>query len=189
MKKLVYTAISVAALSLCGGAYAAGGGAGGIGLGAGTVSGGHFDSNTAIIGGAIGGNYNGDTFSGMNGTSGVQSSLAATHGAVNSQALVVGGNIVGSAAMADFSNPTQPFQNSVSYQLGANFESASADSSLLGLGNSATVEAASFQNFNTEANTELQTGFVLGGIVASHESNWGEFDAAWLGLGAGFGGF
>ncbi len=188
MKKLVFTAAASAALSLAASAsFAAGGGVGGIGLGAGNVSGGHFDSSTTAIGGGVSGNYSGGTFSGIDGTSGVQTSLDARYGTVTSESLVIGGALVGSAAMADFSNPTQPIQNSVSYQLGANFESASASS--FGIGNTASVEAASFQNFESGASTELNTGFAIGGVAISHDANWGEFDGTWIGLGAGFGGF
>ena len=174
MKKLVYTTIAAAALSL--GTSVAYAQFGGIGA-SGSIGAGSFDNSSGWVGGNINADYGGTTFSGQNGTTGVATNLEARLGTVSSQAFVAGGNLVGSSASADFSNFTQPFQNSESYQIGANFEQSSASVSTPSLGgNSATVDAMSFQNFDTNSYTRLDTGFDINGGFSADQGSWESFD-------------
>src|SRR5699024_1879859 len=102
MKKLVYTTIAAAALSL-GTSMAYAQGVAGAGVD-GNFNAGSFDNSSGWIGGNVNGSYGGNTFSGIDGTSGVATSLEAINGSVNSQAFVAGGNLVGSSATANFTD-------------------------------------------------------------------------------------
>lgn len=186
MKTVLYTTIAAAALSLgmVGGAQAAGAGIIG-GSGSGSYNSGNFAGGGAFLDASIGGNYDGTTWSHMDGTSGVGTSLEANWGSVNSQAFVAGGNVVGSFSGADFSNPMQPFQNSTSYQIGANFEQSSAYSS--NPFNSATVDAASFQNFETGASNTLSSNVNLDLSAGVAFADWDVMDVSWDVFGVGFG--
>src|SRR5690625_6559114 len=108
MKKLVYTTIAAAALSLgTSVAYAQFGGS----IGSGNING----SSTHITGN-IGASYDGGAYSGLRGTSGVGTDLSTTNGVVSSQALAVGGSLVGTTAESNLTDLANPIHTSESYQ-------------------------------------------------------------------------
>src|SRR5699024_10399529 len=84
------------------------------------------------INGNIDANYGGGAYSGLRGSSGVGTDLSTTNGVVSSQALAVGGSLVGTVAQSDLTDLANPIHKSESYQLGANYEKATASAPSIG---------------------------------------------------------